>query len=353
MRGIVFTAITVFWILCIIIIFAVGEIGLSVGGGKQYYLPVEIEVYSMSNALDASKVYMDTALRYSVYQACYDTLKNGGWPDIAKVPDGERALFEGKPYAPIRTTAEFRSGLAETILSNVNTYASMDYSFFDSYEVRVPSYQGSEFVELMPDRLTVKATSGSPLQICKPDSCKLDKPETESGADSLPEADDYRQQPNMRELVVLQKDSGLQEAIQTPCYGLYRQGVEESGRLTAKMNEEIAGEMASLQSGIQKPDANACNLVTGEAASRIEDILEADGVEVIDVTLTFAQIEYDNANKLCSLKGGSATAKAKVTIDGPADQTFPVWNGQELAFEPLTLNFVVKTTYNYPTDSTT
>jgi hypothetical protein len=82
MRGIVMSMLALFWIICLLLIYVTANFGLRVGGGKEYELPVKVDVYSMENALDASETYMKTGLRYSVYQACYDVLGGGGWNSV-------------------------------------------------------------------------------------------------------------------------------------------------------------------------------------------------------------------------------------------------------------------------------
>jgi len=311
----------------------VGMSGIRVGV-RRY----QEDIYALQNSLDAGREYMKTSLRYSVYQACHDSLKSSGWADVSDAPSSERHVEGDESYATLPAETVFDEGLEQNILSNINAYASGDYNFMGAYNVKLPRYETADVERTGENTLSINVDSSKKLEITR-FLTKLKLGETyftlkESAKES-----------NIEEIITIRKNAGMEETIETPCYDLYLQGVEESERLTEKMNEEIAGEMASLQAGIQKPDANACNLVSGEAAGRIEDSLEADGVEVIDVTLTFAQIEYDNANGLCSLKSGTATAKAKVTTEGPADQTFPVWNGQELAFEPLRLVFIVKAQY--------
>jgi len=356
MKGVQFAVWGLFWLFCVVLIFYGTSIGLKmIGGSKAYELPVKIHIYSMDNALDAAKVYMNTGLRYSVYQACYDNLARAGWPDLADVPVDERVVIGDKSYGQIRSSTDFRIGLIETIQQNVNTYSSLGYSFFDMYEVELPSYDSTEMVEFMPSYMTVRATSGGFLQVCKPSDCKFESDEEaenddNGGRDGKSDEDmgtivDTEKKPNIIEKVVLRKSSELQETIDTPCYGLYGQGVTESVRLTGIIEQELKAEIDGLLDGVTA-HTSQCNEMVSKAQTRIQDKLKAESIDVVEVVLNVMYSGYDSQNLLCLFdEKGLSTAVVKVTLNGPEDKKFPVWNGQELAFEPLKLEFVVKGSY--------
>jgi hypothetical protein len=55
------------------------------------------KIYSMGNALEAAKIYLDASLSYSFYQSCFDVLGRGGYSQVPpslqyKSPDRILAL---------------------------------------------------------------------------------------------------------------------------------------------------------------------------------------------------------------------------------------------------------------------
>ena len=93
----------------------------STGASIKSKVEVEQDLYTMSNALDAGKLYLDTSLKYSTYQGAYDY------------------GLEDKKDANLDSIA---SGVSKKIKDNLNVYSKGSYKFLsDKYLVSLPSYK--------------------------------------------------------------------------------------------------------------------------------------------------------------------------------------------------------------------
>lgn len=92
------------------------------------------EIYNLDNSLDAASIYLDTSMRYSIYQACHDLLKN---PD----PD------------------EFYLNLSNKTKIFLNKYLSQNFYFLDIYQVDFPvyniTYDSGELIANSSDNISV------------------------------------------------------------------------------------------------------------------------------------------------------------------------------------------------------
>jgi len=370
MKGQQFAVLSLFWLLCLGIIWFGTQSGVRYfGGGDVHELPVKVHVYAMDNALDASRVYMDTGLTYSVYQACYDSLANGGWSggsggsdgsagsDMPGVPADKKITVGGVDYPLLALDDDFVAGLNGEILSNLNIYSSMGYTFFEDYEVQLPVYDNLEFVDVADSFIMASASSSSDIYICEPSSCELEDGTGDGSGDSDGEGIGSGsmdtidlKRPNVIEKVVIRKSANVFENVETPCYGMYKQGVAEASRLATAIEAELSKEVGRLLGGVVVTGGQgSCASMLSDAETIIRHMLESSTtatVEVLEVTLNVLNTGYDQEASTCMFDGtGSSSATVKVTINGPEDQKYPVWNGQELAFESLQLVFAVQGSY--------
>lgn len=114
----------------------------------QRNIVVQQDLYTMNNALEGAKLYMDTALKYSAYQAAFDY----GQEDKA---DANKDSAAAK--------------LSEKIKQNLNKYAQQRYTFLSqNYGVKLPEYKD---VSVEPDttskNLKITATPLDNLKIEK------------------------------------------------------------------------------------------------------------------------------------------------------------------------------------------
>lgn len=78
------------------------------------------DLYTMNNALDAAKLYLDTALKFSTYQAAFDY--------------GQQKNQDANPQS-------MAAGISKKISENLNKYTKDDYKFLsDKYKVKLPQY---------------------------------------------------------------------------------------------------------------------------------------------------------------------------------------------------------------------
>ncbi len=115
-------------VFCVAIaIAAVYTYGLAVGVNDNVVkkpIAIEKDIYLLGNSLEYSKLFLDTALKYSTYQALYDPLES-----------------------TLPTKEEFQTILSEKINQNLNKYTEKNIVFFDkSHEVDLPKYDKTEVV---------------------------------------------------------------------------------------------------------------------------------------------------------------------------------------------------------------
>jgi hypothetical protein len=325
------------------------------------------DIYSLQNSLDSGKEYLDTALRYSSYQACYDILESSGWPDFSDFTEGERkqriTVIGDESYATLPQEGIFKAGLETKIMNNMNTYSTEDYGFMGVFSVDLPRYSSIKIENPDNDNILIRADSDDMIEITKY------KQKLKVGEGFLGLQDSVKQE-MVEEVITLKKESGLEETVQTPCYSLFLKAQKKSQELSEAIKDVLKSELEDLTKGVAPNRGGTCDyIVVAESADDIKERLKKGEVEVFDagfhagvrdglvsgdievrnVTLTFAELLQSsdaNGNEICLLTKGRAVATLKTSVKGPADQTFPVWNGQELAFEPLELTFIVKGEYS-------
>ncbi len=112
--------IVVFTLILVISLVATLNFTLQTGVVIQKKITLQQDLYAMINALDSGKLYLDTALKYSAYQAAYDY-----------------GLEEKQDANPSSIAVK----ISEKIKDNLNKYTRDKYKFLsDKYEVDLPSY---------------------------------------------------------------------------------------------------------------------------------------------------------------------------------------------------------------------
>lgn len=141
------------------------------------------DIYVMKNAIDSSKLYLQTSLDYSVYQAMYDIAKNGGLSGTGNKWDN--SLDENN----------FVSNVKAEILKNLNSYTSKGYMFLDLSLVYLPNYEGknTELSEL-DSKVKISLTGGN-IRISKKDE---------------------------QEIITLESSSDMERAYEIDFFGMFR-----------------------------------------------------------------------------------------------------------------------------------
>ena len=99
---------------------------------------VQATVYTMWNALQAADLYDSISIDYSIYQACYDILKRGGFKEEGKYWSNSEDETEKPP-----TEEEFKTEFQELVQEYLNRYTLNDYDFFEIYRNMVDISQKS------------------------------------------------------------------------------------------------------------------------------------------------------------------------------------------------------------------
>lgn len=115
------------------------------------------DIYTMKNAIDSSRIYLETAVDYSVYQAVYDIAKNGGFGNDS-----------GNDWTGFLEEGEFITNTKNEILTNINAYTGKGYRFIDFPSVvGLPKYDVKDF-ELEKSGQGVRISlSGSNIKLSK------------------------------------------------------------------------------------------------------------------------------------------------------------------------------------------
>ncbi len=307
-------------LLSILIIIGIAVIGSYISlpqmGGYRLNLTYSQDIYTMDNALDAANAYSRTALRYSMYQSCYDAL--GGGIGILPLEDFNASI----------------AGPAEFI--HMKAYTEKRYTFLGSYEVKLPEYE-LEITSFSPAGINVSAKGG-----------KM------SIASILPEL-----------VATLRAGSSFTEEVPTDCFGLYLEGNKSSwdtkkamwgavkreldkwpkGKLEAKRvsgttYQAICDAVFSASNKDRKTMEEAGNIIK-EAIKRAPIPGNARMLEPeARINWTFVSKETNDdgtVNAICSFLA-EANASARITLNGTIEH--PVYNGTDIIISNLTARFL-------------
>jgi hypothetical protein len=328
-QSLVLMAIALILILALLFLFLNVNIPLLDSNQIEKDIEVRSEIHTMGNALDAAKLYMETAVAYSTYQACYDNLKNGGWDVLSekKVYQGY-ALRDSSEQHP--TILEFKQSFENSIKENLGLYGESNaYTFLSDYHVNLPSYNSvNAYVDENTEKLYVTAIAESNLNIQKTQ---------ESG-----------------EQIRLEKESMIYGSYSLDCYGIYLKGTEIHNQAKAaiqkvfedmKVPKEIT---ASSQAELNKKLSDYNTTFVDNAKAAMYALSKTEGDYDVGVYVMSANMKWSG-----SVTVGTAGAK----IEGPPtpevyvrfdvtnirdDQQFPVYDGSAVSFNYMTLTFVGK-----------
>jgi hypothetical protein len=170
------------------------------------------DIYVMKNAIDSSKLYLQTSLDYSVYQAMYDVAKNGGL--------GKSAANQ---WDSVLGENEFVSNVKAEILKNMNSYTSKGYMFLDLPLVYLPEYEEKNN-ELSESDSDVKILlSGTKLRITKKDE---------------------------QEVIVLESSSDMEKVYEIDLFGMYRKAKDVFGPVKST-SCDVVGDQTKEEDGFE------------------------------------------------------------------------------------------------------
>ena len=296
-------------------------------------IEVRSEMHTMGNALEAAKLYMETALAYSTYQACYDSLKNGGWDTLqGRRTHAGYALWDSTALPP--TKDELDANLKKSIRSNLDLYRKQTYRFMTDYFVNLPSYD-IDVLMYNPYQLSVGAWNSSNFWIEKLQA---------SG-----------------ESIKLQKYGFLQGEYTINCYGVYTKGADIHAKAAEAVKKAWADVKAPTTLTASNPDAQkkVDDMLSGyktsfadnaKAALHALSAADADydvSVNVLstDLTWTMGPQQVNGQGATVEVTGYKPEALVKFDVTGIRNgQEFPVFDGKNVVMSPMTLSFVARYT---------
>jgi hypothetical protein len=316
-------------ILCVFFYF---NINLPMWEGQTKNIELHNNLYSMGKALDSSyRSYMKTAFLYSVYQACYDNLKQGGWSTI---PSDKKVVHGDDDYAQLTREDGFSSNLATSTQDNLNSYGP-GYSFLD-YEVIIPRYS-VEIKNKTETSLNISATGEGKLNIRHIN--------LEGG-----------------ENISLYRNASVTEIININCYGLYKSGESQDQDLSPKLSGKLESEMLDIlkkhETTQSASDVNTyCNGILESrkttASDNIKTYIESQG-EGIEFLFADFRVKVkrgvrnpQTGETECEfeLDEGRSSAVAKVRVNDMSEQKFPIFDNGDIESRSLSLVFAVKAEY--------
>jgi len=328
--------------LIFFMIFFAGVYTLSVILNLQAYqshnqkIVLETEEFSLEKALEAAKLYAETSLRYSFYQACYNVSLNGGWQPDGSAPSGKNAAADA---------ATFKKALENETLRILGAYAGGGYSFLGSFDVFVPAYGSVAVTDMGDGVVNVTAASDKMLSIHR----ELDTKN-----------------------VTLYKNADLSVNITSPCFTLQKKALERSVSIASA--DSVRSELdrwpieASVELGhaftkdhndafysammadypelIRGQFREATALKDGEAmlASAVSAPIGSQKLSVKVAIApsctgyTFVEDGAEKSKKDCEFSYSVAIASSSTMAEESAER-YPVFNGTDVAFEPVKFVF--------------
>jgi len=325
-------------VLVFFVIFFIGVYVLSVIFNAQAYAShgqktvLETEEFSLQKSLEAAKLYAETSLRYSFYQACYNVSLNSGWPPSST---GASAVADA---------ATFKAALEAETTKTMATYSEGVYIFLGSFEVKFPTY----------DAIIIKDEGNGVINVTvKAKDMFLVHRELDT------------------KKVTLEKNAAISVNITSPCFSLHKKALERSVAISSMDN--MKGELerwpveASVELGhtFTKDNNDAFyaimtaeypELIRGkfEEASALKDgeaILAAQALAASSVKPSAKAVITTSCTGYTFVEDGQTKSKREckfsysvsVTSSSPLTEqsleTYPVFNGETVAFEPVKFVF--------------
>lgn len=110
--------------------------------GDLYKVTLHSYVYGSSNALEAAELYAEASLDYSLYQALYTTLDNGGFLVTTSSRGSPGLILWRDPDSGLSPPSdeEAKEAIKEATEANLKKYTSEPYRFGDDFLVVFPEY---------------------------------------------------------------------------------------------------------------------------------------------------------------------------------------------------------------------
>lgn len=293
-------------------------------------------IYNMNYAMDSANTYMQTALSYSYYQACYDTLKNGIDAKNGYWYDSSDSAIKEPDYD------QFMAALKKSILANLNIYRSKPYQFMGDYQVSIPQYNdGYVGTEMTGTTLDVVMISSGNMEISK----------NQEGIG----------------WAKIEKTAMVYGSYGTECYDVYQKGIDTGSTTKAKVKEIVdsAADKLSTQFGSRVPSQSQIEQAKASLLKDLESGIEKSGsdisgsTQVVDLpwigqtTTPLGYISVDRKIKdksveIQTVESTPGYIKLRCTVSATVETTvtgfgkYPVYNGKDISSENLKLTFLQK-----------
>jgi hypothetical protein len=216
-------------------------------------LRIRSDVYAMDNAAQAGEIYLQAALRYSYYQACFDNMKNGGYNHTPNQVNGFSLWYDNYDISP--TEDDFYTELENRITENMITYSLGDYNFLsnlnEKYNVILPKTYITEIERPSPgyslyDIETRVKTTSQPLYTIR-----------ESETDKL-------------EVGLTPK---LERSFRKGCLDVFLMGKELLAEISSKTQTEVDKEVDAWKSMLENAELTQEGSISPSSDKEIADLV--------------------------------------------------------------------------------
>ncbi|MBI2675103.1 MAG: hypothetical protein HYX24_01495 [Candidatus Aenigmarchaeota archaeon] len=304
--------------------------------------------FTVSNSLDAAKYgFLEPALKYSYYQACYDNLKKGGWK---RVEESRKTKYQDMEFMPLAGKEDFLDSLEGEALKNLNIYTENGdgaYVFLTQFGVRLPLY----------DDVKIRQETGKAVIGAEGGKLKIEEKEPD-------------------ETIRLEKVSRLEAEADDNCLQMHSAAREKEEKLKGMLEEAMKKEMirwpvlgakdaehqtaddvfakAAGEAGIEVTGIENGRLKMEEGLKGIR-IPAGEGTEGLNTNYILLRnlIKADIKAKECEdrtcynfIYQASVPVGVKIANKNDKDR-LPVFNGKDVAFEALEISFAYTHEFGY------
>lgn len=206
---------------------------------------IQATMYTMWNALQAAELYEDISIDYSVYQACYDLLRWGGFTEENK---NWSNFFNGKEHENPPDEEQFKKNLFQLVQEYINRYTGKPYYFVEGYNVTSSgsySIPDIKFISFNVEVLYISLSAAS--------------------KDSLYIKNELNK---FKEEIVLRKDFQTTKRYDMWCLGLFSWGKRDHEEIKPILRDNVTKEMEFWPTRNEKTFDEPCS----ETEKRLSDI---------------------------------------------------------------------------------
>ncbi len=344
----------VFTILTIIVVISTVGLNWWIGGEKDKLLEskaeIQLSVYEVNNALTAAKSYGEASLDYSVYQAVYEVMANGGWREntYTREIQGKRysLWYNGNDSSPSLKTV--KREIQSAIEDNLRLYTEKPYTFLDEYKVSFPEYTiHVEFGE----KMKVKATSKRNLEITYSKDwgkVHLERNPLLEGTYEINIPGMLEKGKSLLSSVSARAEEIIKEVLENLRHGemtlnekgcnVYKDSKEICERVLGSVNiDEI---LSSTKRSIKEKLSSYLGSLNQDEKYRINAVVEDISLNPV-MKGESSCVENKRTELRCELSY-SADVIIKISVSERGSESYPVFNGKRIVISPIELVFLIE-----------